>query len=225
MVLNFFDFPIRKGFLLEIGVGNVIEYADRELQQKKNLFYQPDNFTFSGSNTQELLELGCSGIYIDPVPEHLAQCAVIHRNKLDRLRLLCYGASDKDEILTIGDGLSMVNNSFTEPGDMIGRKIQCFKTSVFLEKFCPKKIDFFSLDVEGMEDKVLRGIDFSEYQFQLIVVETDKVHRDIISDILPMEYEILIGDYLNTVYVNKNYNSDEKNVKSFSNDAFQEIEI
>ena len=119
----------------------------------------------------------------------------------------------------------MVNNTFSEPGDMIGRKVQCFRTSAFLEKFCPEKIELFSLDVEGMEDKVLRGIDFSKYKFQIIVVETDKVQRNVISDILPIEYEILIGDYLNTVYVNKNYKPNEENVESFNADTLHENKI
>jgi FkbM family methyltransferase len=37
----------------------------------------------------------------------------------------------------------------------------------------PKQIDFFSLDVEGAEIEVLKGVDFGKYQFGLICVETE----------------------------------------------------
>ena len=36
----------------------------------------------------------------------------------------------------------------------------------------PAKIDLFSLDVEGAEIEVLKGINFSEYRFKIICVET-----------------------------------------------------
>jgi hypothetical protein len=36
----------------------------------------------------------------------------------------------------------------------------------------PKKIDFLSLDVEGGEIEVLKGLDLNEFQFRYICVET-----------------------------------------------------
>ena len=35
----------------------------------------------------------------------------------------------------------------------------------------PKLIDFFSLDVEGSELNVLKGIDFSQYNFKYLLIE------------------------------------------------------
>ena len=46
----------------------------------------------------------------------------------------------------------------------------------------PKKIDFFSLDVEGDEFQVLKGIDFKRYKFKYILVET--YHKKKISKFL-----------------------------------------
>lgn len=46
----------------------------------------------------------------------------------------------------------------------------------------PAKIDFFSLDVEGAEIEVLKGINFSEYRFKIICVETNNF--DLINNFL-----------------------------------------
>ena len=43
--------------------------------------------------------------------------------------------------------------------------------SILIESDAPKLIDFFSLDVEGMELKVLKGIDFNIFNFKYLLVE------------------------------------------------------
>ena len=57
----------------------------------------------------------------------------------------------------------------------------------------PKLIDFFSLDVEGSELNVLKGIDFNRYNFKFLLVE--------ITDIDGGKYVNNINNFL----VNKNY--------------------
>ena len=54
-------------------------------------------------------------------------------------------------------------------------------------------IDFFSLDVEGSELNVLKGIDFNRYNFKFLLVE--------ITDIDGGKYVNNINNFL----VNKNY--------------------
>lgn len=44
-------------------------------------------------------------------------------------------------------------------------------TSILDQHNCPRTIDFFSLDVEGDEDLVLNGIDFSKYHLRFILIE------------------------------------------------------
>lgn len=43
--------------------------------------------------------------------------------------------------------------------------------SILIESNSPKLIDFFSLDVEGMELKVLQGVDFNIFNFKYLLVE------------------------------------------------------
>ena len=46
-------------------------------------------------------------------------------------------------------------------------------TDVLKQANAPAHIDLFSLDVEGSEIEVLKGVDFSKYRFKIICVETN----------------------------------------------------
>lgn len=50
-------------------------------------------------------------------------------------------------------------------------------SEILLEVNAPKMIDFLSLDVEGAELDVLKGIDHNVFQFKVICVESRKIHR------------------------------------------------
>ena len=62
----------------------------------------------------------------------------------------------------------------------------------------PKEIDFFSLDVEGDELNVLKGINFKKYCFHYILIETNQFNK--IQKLLKNEYKfeakLSDGDYL-----------------------------
>jgi len=62
----------------------------------------------------------------------------------------------------------------------------------------PKEIDFFSLDVEGDELNVLKGINFKKYYFHYILIETNQFNK--IKKLLKNEYKfeakLSDGDYL-----------------------------
>ena len=45
-------------------------------------------------------------------------------------------------------------------------------TTILDEAKSPKVINFFSLDVEGLEYEVISGIDFKKYNFQYFLIET-----------------------------------------------------
>lgn len=199
---NELEFDKRKGFLVEFGVGNVIDYPGRDLNEEI-----PSTFKRIGSNTSELLDLGWKGLYVEPIIEFLNQCVKLHEKNLDRLTLLNCAASNQDEELVIGDGESLVSNSFSNNMSYTGRKVKCVNANKILEKYCPNKIDLMSLDVEGCEDKVLSAINFNKFNFQMIVVEIDKVPFSKIESILPKNYEKIHHDYLNALYINSQFNN------------------
>tara|TARA_B100000959_G_C14820329_1_gene557552 strand:- start:200 stop:910 length:711 start_codon:yes stop_codon:yes gene_type:complete len=49
--------------------------------------------------------------------------------------------------------------------------------SILIESNAPKIIDFFSLDVEGMEMKVLEGVDFAYFNFKYLLVECNDTNK------------------------------------------------
>ena len=49
--------------------------------------------------------------------------------------------------------------------------------AIMIESQVPKTIDFLSLDVEGAEIEVLKGIDFKKYRFKYILVESRNIEN------------------------------------------------
>ena len=49
--------------------------------------------------------------------------------------------------------------------------------NILLKVNAPKKIDFLSLDVEGSEIEVLKGINHNEYRFKFICIESRDIKK------------------------------------------------
>lgn len=65
-----------------------------------------------------------------------------------------------------------LNKQILAKKKMIETKIKLKTLNSLLEEAnSPNLIDFFSLDVEGMEIKVLKGIDFNQFNFKFLLVE------------------------------------------------------
>jgi len=192
--------PYKKdGFLVEIGVGHTIKGIDRELPQNLT------NFQRCSSNTADLLDLGWSGIYIEPVKEYCDEAKISHKDNLDRLQIINLGASNKKDELELFLGDSFVPNGNDSQGySWIGRKVAIDKTSDILEKYnCPKNIDIISIDVEGLEAEVIQGIDFSKHLPVMLIIEIDKVSSNTISYILPSSYKQIAKDHINGIWILK----------------------
>jgi FkbM family methyltransferase len=50
-------------------------------------------------------------------------------------------------------------------------------TAILKKSNAPKKIDFLSLDVEGAELEVLKGVDFDEFSFKYMLIEVRDIKR------------------------------------------------
>lgn len=61
--------------------------------------------------------------------------------------------------------------------------------SILKEASAPAVIDLLSLDVEGVELNVLRGVDFNEFNFKNIVVETREIDR-LMDALSPLNYQL-----------------------------------
>jgi len=187
------------GFLVEIGVGHTIKGIDKSLPQDLT------NFERCSSNTADLLDLGWSGLYVEPVKEYCIEAEISHKDNLDRLTIVNMGASYKKDELELFLGDSFVPNNYSNSGyNWINRKIQTQVTSVILENNkCPKNIDLMSIDVEGFEANVIQGIDFLKHLPYMLVIEIDKVPVSTINNLLPKFYSHVKSDHINGVWVLK----------------------
>ena len=189
------------GFLVEIGVGHTLDgidnIVDGTLDKIKNIYR-------CGSNTADLLDLGWSGIYIEPVLEYCEEAKISHLNNFDRLKIINIAAGDISDKIQMFLGDSFIPNDHGNRGyAWIGREVEIQPTSKILsDNGCPKNIDLMSIDVEGFEDKVIKGIDFNIHTPNMMVIEINIISLDEVSNLLPKEYEFIKSDNLNAVWVN-----------------------
>ena len=187
------------GYFVEIGVGHTLYGIDNIKEGTLKDLINPRRV---GSNTADLLDLGWSGIYIEPVKEYCEEALVAHANNLDRLHIVNVGAGNSSTELPFFLGDSFIPNSAGNRGyDWIGRTIPIKKTSTILEEYdCPNDIDIMSIDVEGFEDKVILGMDFVKYNVKMLILEINQVSVECIDNILPDHYDFKESDGLNAVW-------------------------
>lgn len=190
----------KDGFLVEIGVGHTLDGVDNI---KDGTLENLKNLSRCGSNTADLLDLGWSGIYIEPVKEYCEEAKISHASNLDRLKIINLGASDTSDKIKMFLGDSFVPNDYANRGyAWIGRDVEVKPTSKILsDNNCPKDIDVMSIDVEGFEDKVIKGIDFNLHNPTMLIVEINIISQDEIQDLLPEGYTLIKSDGLNAVWV------------------------
>jgi FkbM family methyltransferase len=175
-------FNFSKGFFVEVG-------ANDGIKQSNTLYYEK--------------YLNWRGILIEPIP-HLADkckvnrpkaivenCALVpfsyQKNEIEMrycgLMSLVKGAmkSETEEINHIRDGCKSQKDSTYE------LKTPSATLSSILEKHSISKIDFLSLDVEGYEISVLKGIDFNKHSPNYMLVEAR--YRKEIDALLSSLYE------------------------------------
>lgn len=185
------------GFIVEIGVGHTFSGVDNVIPDNINSLQR------CGSNSSDLLDLGWRGILIEPVSEYCEEATIAHKQNLDRIKIVNIGASDEEGevFLSLGDAFSETH-SHSSRYPWIGRKVGIKPTSKILEEnSCPLEIDIMSIDVEGHELNVIKGIDFTKHSPLIIIVETNIVPSSQVSKILPSNYVQEKTDGLNTVWV------------------------
>ena len=95
---------------------------------------------------------------------------------------------------TLDTGVASENDRFAE--HCTPRKVQVRSLrSIFAEHVGPRVVDFLSIDVEGHEEKVIRGADWKACRPRVVVVESTRPHRREMADIR-WERHLLAADYL-----------------------------
>jgi FkbM family methyltransferase len=137
------------------------------------------------------------GVLIEPAPNLYLEC---RKNRAAHNHIVCAACVSfdyKDEFVKIiySDSMSVTLNVDTDIGDPVahaeigrqflkpGETVFTFGAmarslnSILLEANAPKLIDFISLDVEGSEIDVLRGVDHEEFKFRYMLIECRDLAR------------------------------------------------
>lgn len=164
-------FPNKNGYFIELG-------ANDGVSQSNTLFLEKyKNY---------------KGVLIEPHPGNFEKCRNNRSEKNHFFMGACvsfdYGQSTMDLIFSNLMTVSLNGETtIDDPGKharegekfLRGDTVYQFSaesktlTDVLKQANAPAQIDLFSLDVEGAEIEVLKGIDFFKYRFKIICVETN----------------------------------------------------
>ena len=166
--------PKSDGFYVELGANDGIR------QSNTYHFEKHKNFT---------------GVLIEPIPEKYQEC---RRNRSGKNYFANYACvSFEYEAPTVEMLYSnLMTTTLSGSSDILDRqshvksgehlmKDQVYKfeiaartlNSILVEAGAPNQIDLLSLDVEGSELEVLKGIDFERFRFTVICVESRDLNR------------------------------------------------
>ena len=157
-MLKYFNY--RNGFYIECG-------ANDGVNQSNTWYFEKT--------------LGWKGLLIEPVEEVFDELKKNRskRNFFFKKALRPFSYKYKNVFLKINPKDSLSTRSTTDDIDSrVQIKVQSSNLNFLLDKIkAPKIIDFFSLDVEGDEFQVLKGINFKKYTFSYILVESYELKK------------------------------------------------
>lgn len=165
------------------------------------------NYPVIDSVTKLFYDKGWRGINIEPIPSLYRQLARLRPKDIN----LPIGVSDKKGELEFFEnvnipGHSSFSRSDAEQAD--ARNIATYKVKIspLRDIFATHRVEtihFLKIDVEGLEEAVIKGNDWKKYRPYIICIEAN--HRTTLwQDILlKNNYKLFINDGLNEYYVAK----------------------
>lgn len=147
-----------------------------------------DGITQSNSYHFELLR-SWKGVLVEPYPEDFIKCLKRRGAKSKVFCAACVPFDFEDRFVemrykhlrTVSASLELDLPGSVE--EFVGANALSFGAiartldDILEEASAPKEIDFLSLDVEGAEKEVLRGVDFNKYKFAFMLIECRDIDR------------------------------------------------
>jgi len=134
--------------------------------------------------------LNWSGILIEPLNKQFKELKK-NRCKKNKFFNLALCSSETDNIIVLDNDLlsksSVHNNQITKS---VIQSVNSKTLTKILDEVCaPNLVDFFSLDVEGFEDHVIKGINFDKYNFKFFLIETK--NEEVINFLINKNYVLI----------------------------------
>jgi len=168
---------------------------------------------FKGSLTVQLYKRGWRGINIDLSKSSIDLFNLVRKKDINlNIAVSDFnGQTNYFENSPINQQNSLIKSNDNQK--MI--KTDCKNLNFILGENKFEKFEYLNIDVEGNENNVIKGIDFSKYRPILITVENNNLH---IKDYIQSEvYKILTGN--NFTFIGKigvtNFFLDNENAKNF----------
>jgi FkbM family methyltransferase len=172
------------------------------------------------SNTWGLAEAGWKGVYVEPVPEHVALCRKNHENNNVEVLSCACGAEAGSVTIHVAGPLSTYDETYLNSetwhreyaaGRLI--KVPLVPLDDILQGLKIKNnFEVLVIDTEGSELEVLKGVSLWHWQPQMIIIEAHE-HSPFkeLSTLVPAieeylkDYVKIYSDEINNIYVRKDH--------------------
>lgn len=166
-----------------------------------------------GSVTKHFYDLGWHGINVAPIPaDHAVLCETRPRDVNLRLALSdrvgrgrWYRPDEQNRgRLTLGDGILTHGR---DSGAAVALDVELATLAEVCARYAPGPIDFLKIDVDGREDQVIRGGDFSRYRPRVVLVGATEPGSNVPRQaawepvLLAAGYHLALFDGVNRFYV------------------------
>ena len=117
--------------------------------------------------------------------------AIIPDNINQKTMTFFYSEKDSPDFQIFSNSIKFVRKHFTT-GKIRRKTVKCKSLSVFLDQNFLKKIDFLSLDIEGMDYEVIKNFKFKKFDIKNISFE--HLHLSFFEKIIII-YKLTLSDY------------------------------
>lgn len=161
----------RGGFFIELGANNGLFQSNTAFLEK---------------------EMGWKGILIEPSLKGYNQCKINRPNSIS-LNYACVSKDYKEDYIK-GD-FEDNNPMGSINGHRIGRKnlikVKAITLEKILDEHCRTNIDFLSLDTEGYEFEILKGLNLNKYRPKILLIEVyTKDYNNIVNFLEVANYKL-----------------------------------